>query len=271
MLDTYALVKNAHDLMTNYIRSRSVAVSQVTPTQPYIGSAVCIEIDTRLFIATAAHNFQDIPNGGTVNLFSNSTNSPLHVVGYNHGGYGAPNTLDLAWLEIDPISATENRLESVPMEVIEPYHIQKSPTAFYHVSGFPAQLAHPRTFNNHTDMVVPLLIYSTVSGKRDDSNVDNLSLDYGESGITANGIVTDMFHPRGISGAGIWYVPFIDPSQIWSPTKYLLVAIATQHFHLSGEIRGHIAGLRMHHWLKFLLADHPELSEHIEPLLNPPA
>lgn len=248
--------------MTNYIRRHAVAIWQEGPGGQFIGSGSCIQIADHLFIATAAHNFFDIPNGGTISLFSTSSNTPLTFTAQDYGHYGAPDTLDLAWLEIDRDSAAECGLEGLPLEGIRAYHTQQNGD-IYQITGFPAERAKPRVINNHPDITVPLVIYNTISGRNSNSTSDDLLTSYGRIGITDNGL-EEMPHPGGISGGGVWYIPPVDISQVWSPMQHPLVGVVTHYLPISGQIRG----LRIYHWLGLLLSNHSELSQHIEPLLN---
>ncbi len=263
MFDTSAILENARIAVGDYLRKHTVAVWQEFPEEtPFIGSGTCIEINDRLFISTAAHNFKDVPRGGKVTLLSANSSSriPLKVIGQNYGYYGHSRILDTAWVEIDVQSAEQENLFGVPLHTVEPHHVIDIENGNYEVVGLPMQL-HSVT-EDRTHYIVPLAVYNTMPGKSADPDDDNLMLDYSETAMTNQGIVT-MPHPGGMSGGGIWSVPLVDRPDIWIPSKFRLAGIVTDYFHLRDEICGQIRGLRMHHWLKLVLNDHPELREHI--------
>jgi hypothetical protein len=69
-----------------------------------------------------------------------------------------------------------------------------------------------------------------------------------------------MPHPAGISGGGIWFIPLLPMGEICSAQKYKLVGINRAY------LKNTVLGIRMYHWLKLVLSDHPELRESIEPV-----
>jgi hypothetical protein len=71
-----------------------------------------------------------------------------------------------------------------------------------------------------------------------------------------------MPHPGGLSRGGIWSVPCLEKDEVWSAYKYRLVGLNTDYR------ESQVIGMRMDHWLRLVLNDHPELRKHIESLLN---
>lgn len=55
---------NAYVAMGEYMCNYCVAIWQRHEEDEYVGSGTCIEIDARLFLSTAAHNFKVVPRGG---------------------------------------------------------------------------------------------------------------------------------------------------------------------------------------------------------------
>jgi hypothetical protein len=265
MTEEFTKYKNATDAIGHYMSRHSVAIWQEDQQEGiYIGSGTCIEIAGRFFIATAAHNFKDIPRGGRIILFSAvpSSDTPIDVIGQNYGDYGADDTIDVAWLEVDPKSAAKSNLNGVPLSIIAPYHTQQL-KGVYEIAGFPAAMVKLTKIKNHTDFFIHLAIYSTIPGINANPTDDNLLLDYAESAFTPDGPM-EMPHPEGISGGGIWYIPVVDDSQVWSPSRFPLCGILIKFDPTSREV----IGLRMYHWLKLLSADHPELHRYLDPLIN---
>jgi hypothetical protein len=216
-------------------------------------------------LSTAAHNFQDVPNGGRFRLFSasSSTETPLTALAWNHGNYGKPGTLDAAWLEIDRQSASENKLAGVSLDRVDPYHESDPDRIEYEVVGFPIELhTLERTETRNLYRATPI-VYNTHLGRGAKLGDDELLLDYSGTAETDDGTVK-LPYPGGMSGGGIWSVPIFEDEEIWSAAKFNVVGITTHYLPSSGQLRGS----RMHHWLRLVHDDVPELREHIAPLLT---
>jgi hypothetical protein len=114
-----AIMANAEEIkerrrqaFESYIREHLVAIDHYDSVGgKYIGSGTCIGIGGRVFLCTAAHNFQDIPKQGRVELYSTNRHPPypLKVIGQNLSDFGKNGTLDIACLEIDPQSPRQRR------------------------------------------------------------------------------------------------------------------------------------------------------------------
>jgi hypothetical protein len=264
-----ALIRNNSNIaMGEYLGDHSAAVwQQYSDGAEELGSAVCIEIAERYFLASAAHNFEVTIGGGKVTLLSARSPSllPLVELAHNYSQYGKSNALDLAWVEIDPTLANTSGLKAIPLTRVQAYH-SIEPTALegnYEVTGFPAAL----TETHGKKTTIHFFVYNTIPGKHSRPGTDQLLLNYSEEArvqykTVDQGLVA-MPEPGGISGGGIWYIPTSDPSRLWGPSLCYLIGIATHYLSISRQIKG----VPIHHWLAFLLDDHPELQPHIDPLL----
>jgi len=248
-----------------YIRNRFVGIFQHKGDDDpvYIGSGVTVEIGEKIFIATAAHNFQDVPSGGKFTLFSASSGKLLFNTAANLSEYGTRGTLDLAWLELDPTSAKEADLFGVPLDAIDPRHRFKK-NGLYWITGFPWESSRMTQAQGVTDYNFPLLIYLTSPVTKGKAVASEVLLEYLPDAMTHSGPAT-MPHPRGMSGGAIWYVPAHELSGVWTPTRYQLTGVLIEYFkapHYKTK------GLKMQVWLEFLLDDRPDLREYIEPVLK---
>lgn len=256
-------LKEGNRAIGAYIRRNIVAVLQEFEGKEYMGSGVCVQISDRLFIATAAHNFQDVPSGGTFKLLSPNIlpPTPLQVKDRNYSSYGQEGTLDTAWLEVDEQQARKENLTGITLDTIEPYHVMDKENATYASVGFaPHFLVLATNPNSNSD---PIVIQYTKPAKDADPNDDELLLHLAEQAVK-DGVNVPMPFPGGISGGGIWSVPHLDKTEIWSPEKYRLIGINTS---VTVDV-DQIIGLRMYHWLRLLHSDHPELHQYLDPLLN---
>ncbi|MFL6211901.1 MAG: hypothetical protein ACJ74W_23850 [Pyrinomonadaceae bacterium] len=261
-----AILDNARLALENYLRNRTAGIYIVmSPMEADVGSAICIEIGGRLFIATAAHNFRGMNAADSVTLFSANRSSaiPLTVIQANYRQDLPDDEADIAWLEIDPVSASNSDLTGVSLGSVTPYPTPDI-AGFYMVNGFPAGLKREERRNaNDRNFVVPLALYITHAVPQEDLANGDIVLSYARTAIGPTGI-GEMAQPHGMSGGGIWHIPPPDDPIIWMPERLRLIGITTVYFRRRDEVRG----VRMHQWLQLLYADLPELRPTLGPLLE---
>lgn len=253
----------------NYIRASFVGIFQFRPDDhprpdnPYIGSGIAIEIANRFFLATAAHNFRDIPEGGQVALFSGCSANTMLELAHNYSEHGKQGTLDLAWIEFDVRTARSAQLTPIQLSSIDTYHSYGP--GIYWATGLPAEMTKVIKDGVMIHFNFPLIPYLTAPVENQPATDDRILLQYSRDATTPVG-PAQMPLPHGMSGGPVWYVrPNLD-SLIWTLTDYRLVGIILQ-YDPTVSTNKHIVGSKMQYWLSFLLADHPELAAHIEPLL----
>ena len=247
----------------NYIRNRSAGIYlTVSPQETYSGSAVCVEIGNRLFLATAGHNFEGVENGATFVVFSanRSSDRPLQVIRSNLARDNAPGSPDLAWLEIDVGSARASELIGISIGSIDArpqLHLLDG----YVAAGLPVAIRREeRPRPDHVNFVVPLVAYFTAAAR---INGSSIVLDYHREGLGPGG-PGQVPEPHGMSGGPIWHVPTeIAPGEIWNPGRIRLIGITTNYVRAVNELHG----IAMVDWLRLLSEDIPELVELIDPLI----
>jgi hypothetical protein len=246
----------------NYIRNRTVGIYlTVTPQESYSGSAICIEIANRLFVATAGHNFDGVENGANFVAFSanRSSDIPLVIRGSNLARNRPPDCPDLAWLEIDGMSARGSELVGVSLDAVVPRPILHQNDG-YVATGFPTRLRREERQRDHANFVVPLMVYFTGAARIDDNRI---VLDYHRNGLGPNGpgLVEE---PQGMSGGPIWHVPTEHAQdQIWNPGRIRLIGITTTYVRGRNELHG----VAMFEWLRLLRNDLPDLAATLDALL----
>ncbi len=257
-MDMDAILKHANVALQAYLRNRTAVVYlAVSPQETYAGSATCVAVGDRLFLATAAHNFRGIEQGADVSVFSanRSSDTPLRIVHANYRQNLPEGEADVAWLEVDSESARNSELTGVSLGSIDAHPVLNE-EALYAASGFPVgfmRKEHPRP--GHTSYVVPLLVYFTHAINLDRSDDDPILLSFGRSGIGPDG-PGEMPEPHGMSGGGIWYIPGEEPpTTIWNPGRMRLSGITIEYVGARRELKG----LPMHEWLRILSDDLPEL------------
>ena len=265
--------REKYKALNYHIRQHTGGVWQELPGRrdPRNGSSTCLRIADRLFLATAAHNFQDLlePNH-KVTLYSSRRRSTtsLTTIAANYSEYGAPDTLDVAWVEIDLESAARADIEGLPLRCIEAYHtfnFDAHPPEDYNVVGMPMQLATFEEEGGVRHYTVSPIVYFTTRSQRARPDDEELQLDYAQTSFR-DGAIVPMPHPGGISGGGVWHIPPEGSGVIWSPANHRLVGIVLWY----KDQTQRIGAARMHQWLELVLGDNPELKDEIEPCLNPP-
>jgi hypothetical protein len=91
----------------------------------------------------------------------------------------------------------------------------------------------------------PLIVHYTKPDKDVDPRGAYLDLRYPEMAVK-NGVNVPLPHPGGISGGGIFTVPHLEKTQIWSPDRYRLAGINI----LVSDSGLQIIGLKMYYWLR---------------------
>lgn len=271
MPDTEKILENARIAQAAFLRRHTVAIWQECDgKEDRIGSGTCIQIADRLFVSTAAHNFDYVRSGGTITVFSVASGIPVavRVIGQNYSDYTQPGNEDVAWVELDPQSAAQEGIEGITLDVVDSYHAMDIENGTYAVMGFPPDFRRLGSTPNDVRHIPPVFGYLR-SWKNADSKDDKLFFSYPGYAIK-DGNAVEMPRPGGLSGGGDWSRPSDEEVRegLWSLAKYRLVGITIEHRHPSGKVEGKIVGVRMYHWLRLLHTDKPELREYLEPLLT---
>ena len=253
-----------------YLRNRSAAFCfEYAPDDIEGGSAVCVEIANRLFLATAAHNFARLAERPNWCAFSanRSSNHRLTILNANCAVGRRDDEPDVAWLEIDRESAGNSDLVGTNLEDLllypELYHGDK-----YLATGFPAGLkrvADPDQ-NGHRDIAIPFGIYFTtvVTAAEAEAAGGLVLLDYQRAGVDVNGKTVEV-EPHGMSGGGVWYSrEDAALGKVWAPRKLKLLGLSREYF----RQRHRLTAEPMHIWLTILRDDLADLRPVIDPLLH---
>ena len=254
-----------------YLRNRSAALCfEYAPNDIEGGSAVCVDVAGRLFIATAAHNFDRLGAGVNWSIFAANRSSD-HRLTILQANYRVPrrnDEPDVAWLEIDPQSARDSELIGVPLEDLLLYPTLY-PGELYLATGFPASLTQvsPQDPQGHREITIPFGIYfTTVLDEASAANAGGLIvLDYQSKGLDINGHLVEV-EPHGMSGGGVWYSPKqeVGPRKVWNPGRLKLLSLSKAYLRQQHQITSE----PMHIWLEILRNDLPELRDAIDPLLH---
>lgn len=267
-MDNYALWDSARTANQTYFRNRCAGIYlDLGHGGTFIGSATCVAIDDRLFLATAAHNFDGVDTSDRFIVFSANrpSTSPLIVTqcNYKHGLQdGEP---DIAWLEITPESARNSELLGVGLESIGVVPVLENPGTYVTI-GFPAGLKRTTETNTgQVNIVLPLLVYVTHAIAVDDLGAGDIVFNYGRTGVDQVGQENEMAEPHGMSGGGMWYSPPVrEDTIIWSPERMKLIGITRDYVRSREELRG----VPIRQWLQLLYNDLPDVRTFVGPLLE---
>jgi len=200
------ILENAKKALQAHIRAHTGGVWRELQGKTGIGSATCIRIADRLFLATAAHNFDVLLHGGKVTFFSSSMRSTTNLkdIARNYSEYGKDGTLDCAWIEIEPDSAARAKVEGLPLKYVDARHqmdLEASDTSDYNVVGMPWEMHKFYDEGGTRHYEIPVIVYNTRPHNDAKPEDDNLLLEYEEHAIL-EGEAVKLPHPSGVSGGG---------------------------------------------------------------------
>jgi len=175
--------------------------------------------------------------------------------------FGDKDTLDVAWIEIDPESARRCNLDALPVSAIEPNPtLAFDNSMMYIVAGFPAENVTISKKGGDSYLHCVLSLFITIPGKQDQSD-GGLFFEYPDDPISFGDLpVPD---PAGLSGGTVWAAPMASDSPIFVP-DFKIVGVITHFWPKTRRIRCE----RFGNWLELLMTDKAELGGQIEPILR---
>lgn len=232
----------------DYSSDRSVAIIQRPPDDsPQCGSATCVQLGARWFLATAAHNIEHVGVDAELCLLPRGERShdgiPFirrshpRAVSYPH---------DVAWLEVDVSTARKGGLLAVPSEQLEPKH--QIPGAYF-IQGYPSGEVNTNAAGGFDPLSLAVAVISVMPTNARAA----LGLEYPPASEADAGL--QLVHPRGFSGGGAWTFNFIDVWPFINVERESLVGIVTE-YHAG---KGTLNVVSIEAWLNLVLEDNPEL------------
>jgi len=237
-MDWDAIYEHAGEATTKYLRNRTAAIYlEVSSKETYCGSAVCVDVNHRVFLLTAAHNFEGIKDSSRIIVFSanRSSDNPLNIIRYNYNLSGADGSNDVAWLEVDPKSAENSDLIGTDLNTIQLSPIPVDELCLF--MGFPTGFARQQRDNSgHLNIIAPMMMYGTHLVRDDKSIV----MGYAKTGFSPEQGIKEMPSPSGMSGGGIWLIPkkLEREDEIWDPSRLRLIGLTREYFRDRNEVEG---------------------------------
>ena len=233
----------------------------------YIGSAAAIKVCGHYFLATAAHNLDGIFTRDQLRALpaGRRLERPLYILEWNSVRHTSAGELDVAWLEVDTVSATASTASFIPVASLFCGMVHRERTVLP-VQGYPeASIDRADVFEG-----VPLLcgtgVYSfsvpkSASAFAFQDGID-LLLEWPPSDLRQSEV--EVSHPSGVSGGGVWLMPRFADNPEWTYSDLRLVALTRAWRRESRQL----VATRIEHWLGLLAEDKPYTRNEIDSVLE---
>jgi hypothetical protein len=240
-----------------FLKQRSVSLVGFRNSEPCeIGSATCIQIAGRNFLATAAHVILPYPDEQL--LIVHQGVGPLPIMNRGTRGGSTNDTDDVAWLEVSADTAARIEKTFIPLSHLH-ISLTHDPELWTLMYGFPSKLID-KTKLAQQELGVTPLAYSTgtIAPENWPSDCDPSSdvvLNYPDkNNRLENGREYQLPDPHGMSGGGFWFVT-PKTGSIWHPEAHLFGIDRAWWPH-----RRFARGTQVRRWLNVLGEDIPELA-----------
>lgn len=231
----------------DYTTDRSVAILQGSSGHnPSCGSATCVELNDRWFLATAAHNLDHITDDADIHLVPRAERGHpgLPFLRRSHPR-SAKYDRDVAWIELDPPTARRGGLLAVPQDQLRPV---MDNGAFF-IQGYPSGEVEQNAGGGFDPLSLCVLVMSLDAAPSGD-----LALEYPPSSPADVGL--ELIHPRGFSGGGVWTFKGLG---VW-PYVYVeretLAGIVTSY----EQSARRLSSVSISAWLALVATDNPEFT-----------
>lgn len=233
----------------------------------FIGSAIAIEVIGCYFLATAAHNLEEVSSLEQVRAIPGGRRleRPLHLVDWNCRRENGSHKIDVGWIEVETVSGAASSARFLPISFLYCYAQHQEKTAYY-VLGFPEQAV------DRQDIVegVPLLT-SVCLGTESVPATESFGPFQDGVDFVVQWPPSDLGRyenklprPWGVSGGGVWILPRYEENPRWSFSDLRLAAISRSWHRTSRQL----ISTTIENWLRLLAQDRPQTRREIEPLLQ---
>ena len=242
----------AGPLLKDYTSDRSVAIIQrPSSSNPDCGSATCIAVGTRWFLATASHNIDHLPDDSDIQLLPRAERSHpgIPFLRRSHPR-STPYADDVAWLELDSAVATRAGLQAAPLSQLCP--ILRVPDAYF-IQGYPSREVE----TGATGGFDPLSMCVGVVSVPPVGATASIGIEYPPN--SSDDIGLQLVHPEGFSGGGVWT---FNPLNVWPhinvESESLVAIIKSYH-----RKQLTLDAISIASWVDLLSADNPDLGIHL--------
>jgi hypothetical protein len=239
--------------LLDYTTDRSVAILQrPSSVDPKCGSATCIAVGDRWFLATAAHNIDYLSDDSDIQLLPRAERSHpgISFLRRSHPR-PVPYPADVAWLELDPTVAQRAGLQAVPLSQLGPQH--RVPDAYF-IQGYPAREVEPGAKGGFDPLSMCVGVVSVQPGGANAA----IGLEYPPNSPDDLGL--QLVHPSGFSGGGVWTFTGLRVWPYINVGSESLVAIITSYH----AAKLTLDAVSIASWVDLLSSDQPELGIHVK-------
>jgi hypothetical protein len=250
--------REAARLTTNYVSTRSVAiVIRDRAGNTSTGTSTCIQVGRALLLATAGHVIEDIDDE-RIELIpaAELSTARLTFTARSCNPKRPPPTTDVAWIQLEPAVAKDNRLRFLTLGDLKPNQPFDRNHPFL-AHGYPYESA---IFTPSALDVESTVAYTLMPEQAELAwNIQAHQVIFEYPPRDANHRPMPAPHPHGMSGGGIWLHPRHDEALVYSPELLRLVAITTKW----NQSAGILIATRIEAWLDLVAQDFPEARDEI--------
>ena len=241
--------------MKDFASDRACALIGRPRSSNITGSAVCIEIAGRYFLATAAHVIAPVaPDEELLIIPRGELNHPgVPFVRRSHPR-DKKFKYDVAWLEIEAAEWSRSGLRALTLEQTAcnlRYH-RNEPIFF--IQGFPSREIVANSGGSFEPLSLCLASTSVDRGP----GANGVAIEYPPQDPADAGL--ELVPPEGFSGGGIWTW---NPLSIWPHINVQAEKLAGLIVAYDPSAR-HLVSVGMEYWLELVAQDNPELRDHIK-------
>jgi hypothetical protein len=176
------------------------------------------------------------------------------LLGWNFRKSEPLDEVDVAWIEVDVVSAAASSLRAITLNSVCCYTKHLPNSAFF-VQGYPESAVD----RNDLVQMTPLLTsigQATFSVPATESSIayqDGIDLLVEWPASDLGPLQSEVPHPPGVSGGGVWILPRFANNPSWTYSDLRLAGIARAWRRSSRQL----VATRIEHWLKLLADDKP--------------
>lgn len=232
-----------------------------------IGSAVAVEVCGRYFLLTAAHNLEGIVKREQLRALPGGKRleRPLHILEWNSVLSVEGAEYDVAWLEVESVSAAASSTFFVGSSVLLCGAVHQENTIFL-VHGYPGAMVDREDVFEGIPLLCGTSVFSfslrsSVSSFPFQEGID-LLLEWPPSDLRDSQV--EVPSPSGVSGGGVWLLPRHSDHPEWTIADLRLVAINRAWRRGSRQL----VATKIEHCLALLAQDKPYTRRELSPLLE---
>jgi len=248
------LLKESNEAVVRYLDDTSIAL---LINRQAVASGTCVNIGSKYFVATAAHNLIGCTKEDVFLIYSKEfSDYKLAITNLGIQGGQPNNPLDIGFIELSKSEALKSRKRFIDLSQLELGVNQKNDDLIL-VSGYPSDIV--KTFKQGN--AVSPIGYTTHSSSSAIKQLPayDIILEYPKDGNAIySAKISSLPNAYGLSGGGFWLL-HINDDGIWSTNSIRLIGIDISWDKKSRWIKG----IQIQHWLNFVIQEYPEIKKDV--------